>query len=291
LPTLASPQRLHLRAIAFGAVEELARSTTIEILWGPNRPPVVRILAPIDARAIQRSAADSLVVEAIDPEEGRLTGSALLWSSDLQGVLGHGERIPLDALVLGRHRLRIRATDAWQRSGWAQRELQVFEYRGGRTPEGVLDDLRYALIARDPEVYEESLAPGFRFIFCLSERLEDPEVPSRWDRSDESAFVRGVLLGEGHDLVAAAWTVASVQPATIGEHDWMKAELTGICLRLAIGGADTLSVVGGTARVYLSQADRWRVEQWHDLGADAGISQGSLRLRMQDQLGKRYPTR
>jgi hypothetical protein len=248
----------------------------------------VRFLAPADARAVERSPGDSLIVEAVDPEEGRLTGASLVWTSALQGVLGWGERIPLGALVRGRHRLCVRATDAWQRSGWAVRELEIFEYQGGATPEGVLDDMRYALRARDAHVYEESLAPGFRFIFCLSDWLEDPEVPARWERAEESAFVRALLLQDDHDLVIANWTIASVQPAIIDGQHWVKAELTEIDLTVVVGESDTLSVVNGTARVYLSHAERWRVEQWQDLGADEGINQGRLRLLVGRRLGKRY---
>ena len=285
LPSATSAGRLRLLATAHGAEGLTSVTPEIEVDWHPNDPPLVRFLPPALACAIDRSSTDSLFAEAIDPEDGRLPGDALVWISSLQGFLGQGDRMPLSALLRGRHDLRVRAADRWLRNGWAERVLEVFEYQGGSTSAGTMTDLRYALIAHDPGIYAESLAPSFRFLFCLSDRLSDPEVPARWGYAEEAAFARSILQGSRCNLLDADWTVASLKPAVLDERTWMKAELCGIKVRIAVDGIDTLTVVNGSARVYLSRAtdeDRWRVEQWHDLGSDAGLSQGRLRMVMRD---------
>ena len=54
-------------------------------------------------------------------EDGELAGDALTWSSDRQGVLGHGSQIVLPPawLLPGSHQITLTATDSSGRSGRA----------------------------------------------------------------------------------------------------------------------------------------------------------------------------
>jgi hypothetical protein len=73
--------------------------------------PVVTINHPGDGE--QRAAGSDIpfVGLATDPQDGALTGSALVWSSDLAGVLGSGETVNT-SLAAGTHRITLTATDA-----------------------------------------------------------------------------------------------------------------------------------------------------------------------------------
>lgn len=285
LPKGSEALHLRMRSIAYSAVEGSLEAAQIEVSWEPNLPPEVRIVNLGTRRALERLSGNSLAVQAIDPEEGRLTGESLIWSSSLQGLIGYGERIPVLSLMTGEHRIGVRATDRWRRSGWASADLLVFDYKDGTTPEGTLENMLNALISRDPRPYEGAMSPAFRFVFCVSDRPADASIPADWDRSDETSFIRSILTSEGNELLAADWVIGSIQGALIDGRTLMKAELVGINLCLVHAAGDTTEVINGSARVYLGRIGndgRWFVETWRESGVGSATSQGRLRLTVGD---------
>ncbi len=60
------------------------------LVVGPNRPPRVHIVSPLDGQTFRRGAMLILSAAARDPEDGGLADSAYTWYSDVDGLLGNG---------------------------------------------------------------------------------------------------------------------------------------------------------------------------------------------------------
>lgn len=285
--TAAAPglgeRTIRLSVAAWDTAGNESTSEPRSIRWLPNGPPRLSLVGIESPAWIERIEGESLRVEAVDPEEGTLGGTAIEWRSDREGVIGHGRSLPVVSLIRGHHLLAVRATDRWLRTVSVALQIEAFDYSDRRTPSGVLDDIRYALLDRRPNRYAEALDRDFRFVFCPADREIDPEIPVRWDGASEETFVRRCLSRDDLRFLRAEWTIASLQPAGIDEGALVKAEIVAIEIRLTEDHHDTLTVSGGAARVYLretSATKEWSVVQWLDLGARTAMTQGRLRIRM-----------
>ncbi len=280
---------IRLRVAAWDTAGTVSKSAPLDVRWIPNGVPRLRLVGLESPAWLERSAGESLRVAAFDPEDGILRNGSIEWRSDREGVIGYGERMPVEALIPGRHRLRIRATDRRLRTVSVQLLAYAFDYSGGLTAEGILDDLRYALLDRRADVYAGSLAEDFSFIFCPADRQSDPDAPVCWDAAGEEGFVRLCASGAEFRFLDADWTIASLQESRIGGGAGAKAEIAGIEIRLAVAPGETLKVAGGSARAYLRSdrlSGRWRLTQWQDLGAATAITQGRLRLEVARRAGR-----
>jgi hypothetical protein len=77
----------------------------------PNAGPTVRIVAPADGVTVAAGQTLALVARAYDVDTGTLDGERLEWRSDRDGLLGHGRKLALAALSVGRHAVTLRADD------------------------------------------------------------------------------------------------------------------------------------------------------------------------------------
>lgn len=78
----------------------------------PNQPPVPSIFEPDNGRSFAQGAAVQFQGGAIDPEDGALSGSSLVWTSSLNGQIGTGPGFPRSDLSVGAHAITLRATDS-----------------------------------------------------------------------------------------------------------------------------------------------------------------------------------
>ena len=288
-PGSVTERTIRLRIAAWDTAGAASKSDPLDVRWIPNGVPQLRLLGIESPAWIERSAGESLRVVAFDPEDGILRNGSIEWRSDREGTIGYGERMPVEALIPGKHLLHIRATDSRLRAVSVQLVADVFDYSGGLTPEGVLEDLRYALLDRRADVYAGSLEEEFSFIFCPADRESDPDAPVLWDAAGEEQFVRLCLSRAEIRFLGADWTVASLQETRIGGEAGAKAEIAGIEINLTVAPGETLSVSGGSARAYLRSdrlSGRWRLTQWQDLGAGTAITQGRLRLEVARRAGR-----
>jgi hypothetical protein len=86
-------------------------SVTIRIRI-PNQPPAVGITNPSDGATFDRETPVTFEGGAIDPEDGVLTGSRLVWTSSIDDAIGTGSSFTLDYLSVGTHTITLTATDS-----------------------------------------------------------------------------------------------------------------------------------------------------------------------------------
>ena len=77
----------------------------------PNEAPVATISQPTDGGSATSGSSVTFSGSATDPEDGALTGAALVWTSDLDGTIGTGASFSTTALSGGSHEIVLTATD------------------------------------------------------------------------------------------------------------------------------------------------------------------------------------
>ncbi len=85
-----------------------------------DNPPVVSIVTPQDNSNYNLGDTITLTATATDTEEGKLTDSSLVWSSDIDGQIGTGTTITISNLSENRHVISLIATDQTLKSDTVQ---------------------------------------------------------------------------------------------------------------------------------------------------------------------------
>ncbi|MDY7229590.1 PKD domain-containing protein [Hyalangium rubrum] len=89
-----------------------------------NAAPSASILSPTDGATLLGAGPHELTGSATDPEDGPLSGTALRWSSSLDGPLGTGSPLSV-RLSGGEHRLSLDVTDSGGKQARAQLSVTV----------------------------------------------------------------------------------------------------------------------------------------------------------------------
>ena len=76
-----------------------------------DKVPVVRIGSPAASAHYVPGQPVALIGQAMDVEDGSLTGEALQWTSSLSGALGAGEMLHVTDLPVGTHTITLTAAD------------------------------------------------------------------------------------------------------------------------------------------------------------------------------------
>ncbi len=106
-----------------GATGRASVAVTVRRPPAGDTPPLVAISAPVDGRLFAAGQPVTFAGSASDLEEGVLTGQ-LVWTSDLDGVLGTGGTFARP-LTVGTHRISAVATDTAGLQGGAQVNVTV----------------------------------------------------------------------------------------------------------------------------------------------------------------------
>lgn len=85
----------------------------------PDRGPATLIFTPANAIALPQGGAAYFTGQSIDAEDGSLTGESLVWSSDIDGVLGTGKELIVYSLSSGVHEITLTGTDSKGQTGEA----------------------------------------------------------------------------------------------------------------------------------------------------------------------------
>lgn len=92
-------------------------TANLDVVVAPNNPPSATIVTPLDGTSVLEGAAVTLNGTGADVEDGVLTGSKLVWTSDLQGALGTGSPLVLNTLQIGTHTITLTTTDSKDATG------------------------------------------------------------------------------------------------------------------------------------------------------------------------------
>lgn len=96
-----------------------ARIIATAQLIGPILPPTVTITSPPSGQSYRAGAVVDFTGTAKDAAGNAVTGAALTWTSDRDGVLGTGGTLHVNTLSVGPHVITLSAVDAGQRHGSA----------------------------------------------------------------------------------------------------------------------------------------------------------------------------
>lgn len=98
------------------ATDSQGRADTATVAIGigapANRPPTATINLPVSGQEFTVGQSISFQGTGVDPEDGTLIGSSLVWLSSLDGQIGTGIVFSRSDLSLGSHGIRLIATDS-----------------------------------------------------------------------------------------------------------------------------------------------------------------------------------
>jgi hypothetical protein len=117
------------------------------VLSVAGQSPTVEILAPNDGASYPNPNAVSFEAQADDPEDGPLTGAAIVWTSSLTGFLGTGEILPDRPLPPGSHVITATATDSDGNSASASIRVSVAAIHAAPAASPIVLALAVALLA------------------------------------------------------------------------------------------------------------------------------------------------
>lgn len=130
------PHTITFRAIDAGG---LSGETTIDIVIDNSQPNAPEIILPEDNADFKDCQKIVLKGQAYDNEDGFLPGTALNWTSSIDGPLGRGRsRIPDRQLSVGRHTLTLTATDSADTTRSTSITINVGESTGNCPPTPVI---------------------------------------------------------------------------------------------------------------------------------------------------------
>lgn len=98
-----------------------------------NQPPAATIISPQDGSSFTEGETITFQGEAVDPEDGRLSGPSLVWTSNIDGQLSTGESLTTNTLSVGTYTITLTATDSDGDSSSASINITVS--RAGPTPQ------------------------------------------------------------------------------------------------------------------------------------------------------------
>lgn len=86
--------------------------TEISLTVEANELPTASISSPADGASVDQDEDVNFQGSGNDPEDGTLTGDALVWDSDLDGQIGTGESFTRSDLAAGNHKITLTVTDS-----------------------------------------------------------------------------------------------------------------------------------------------------------------------------------
>jgi K+/H+ antiporter YhaU regulatory subunit KhtT len=92
--------------------EGLTDTSSISLRIHPSGVPIATIIYPIDEQSHLEIDTIACVGTGLDTEDGALTGGALVWATNLGGLLGVGDSLEITNLQIGYHYITLTVTDS-----------------------------------------------------------------------------------------------------------------------------------------------------------------------------------
>jgi uncharacterized protein YjdB len=171
-----------------------ADTATITVDMG--QAPTATITSPADGARFAEAATITFSGSGTDPEDGDLTGSALVWTSSLDGQIGIGASFTRDDLSTGTHTIRLTATDSDGGSHTASVTITVY----GTAP----------IV---PGVWHATTGSGFSFDFTVDANADYvTQIQYFWSglSCDGVTYVSGSVTytpGGGRPITARQFTL------------------------------------------------------------------------------------
>jgi hypothetical protein len=140
-PKTASLYPNHLSSgvhtITFSATDGggLTGSKSIQISVNNQAPDKPTIFKPKSNDLIYTSVNTVFLGQAYDLEEGLLSGTDLVWSSNVDGTIGYGTWINNTLTTPGTHKIRLTAKDQLGATSYEERMVSVLSYTGNAAPQ------------------------------------------------------------------------------------------------------------------------------------------------------------
>ncbi len=100
-------------------------NTAVTVPTPPNQSPVAWITVPAGGASLVHGAPIGFVGSGTDPEDGALTGAALVWTSSRDGPLGTGTGFSTSSLSVGTHTITLTVQDSQSATGTATLSLTI----------------------------------------------------------------------------------------------------------------------------------------------------------------------
>jgi hypothetical protein len=122
---MPASQRGRMRVLASDGIHT-AHDSSDRAFTVPNHRPSVEILAPELGESYIVSQTIGLEAQVYDVEEGSLDPAYVRWSSNLDGVVGHGAQVSVADLTVGRHTITLDVVDGEGASNSDSVRIEVF---------------------------------------------------------------------------------------------------------------------------------------------------------------------
>jgi PKD repeat protein len=117
-----------------GLTGSVTQSVTVPTPTGGNQAPSATINAPANGTSVVQGSTVSFSGSGTDPEDGALTGAALVWTSSRDGQIGTGASFSTSGLSVGSHTITLTSTDTQGAHGTATITVTVTSASTNQSP-------------------------------------------------------------------------------------------------------------------------------------------------------------
>lgn len=101
---------------------------------GPNQAPTAAIATPSNGASFTTGSSITFVGSGSDPEEGALSGAALLWMSSINGAFGTGTSVSTSSLSAGTHTITLLVIDSQGSAASVTRTITIGAPAANQSP-------------------------------------------------------------------------------------------------------------------------------------------------------------
>jgi hypothetical protein len=202
----------------------------VSIIVRISTPPTALISVPSNNSVYSLGTNITFTGTGTDNEDGALIGSSLVWSSNIDGVLGNGTTFSTSSLSAGSHTITLTATDSSSYSGTDTVNVVVVTgtYDTANSPEGIKISGKYAYILDGGSI--------------LSVDISNPSAPILADsyKTPSLSVLLGIDISGNYaylvDINAEFFVIDISNPSNLSLRDHLDISSTGSAYDVVISG-------------------------------------------------------